>query len=1232
MVYRGGNASAEISHTTFYDNLAGRGGAIYGWAYSYVYDGGAAPILSPTIVHTTFTRNSTPTGSGGALFFTVTSSDGGTGVQPPAPVSAPALTASILWGNTAHSSNPNYQQFYTASGVSRPWSHNIEQPVSGTSGNPLLAPLQDNGGPTPTVLPGTGSPAIDSLACLSGVTDDQHGTARPQGAWCDKGAVEISAQASAPLSLAAATRNGAADLTWQPPHSQGLSAVTGYTVTATLNGAPAGSCSATAPATACTISGLVNGTAYQFTVVAANGAGAGIASPAITATPQFRATDPCTSTTVLHAAPAAVGLADGSSWANAATLQGALALAHANTDPGQCQEIRIQQGVYKPTDTVDRSISFAINRPLRLLGGYTGNPAAPDERVLLASNTVLSGDIDGNDLGAAANGGITAVARFTSSGAEDAGNQLKGGNSQHVITIGGVPGQDATGGPYTFDDSLGSYTLIEGVTITGGLATGGNPPEANNGGGLHCNARGAGAVCSPALRHVAFIGNVARTGGALYNGGYLPLGGGWVGGTSSPDIRWATFSGNSATRNGGAIYNVGYFGTSSPTIRHATFSGNVASDSGGAIANRGNTSYGPNANPATASPDIAFTTFSGNQAIRGGAMHSEKGDAGTSTPRIAASIVWGNTGQQQINSGTGTSATVEGSIVQGGFVGGTDILSADPQIGLLQDNGGATPTMLPAPGGPAIDAVACGAEALDQRGVARPQGSGATPCDIGAVEYRYSGGAPVAQYPLTITTAGSVGADGLVNGQALPFTTQYEAGTTVTLTVTPNAGSQFVGWAASCSGTGDCTLVMDQPHVASANFGLVSFPITINVTHPAGGSVAGCAASAAQGSTYTCTPTANTGHSVSFTGCDSASGGTCTIGNVQGPVAIGVTFTPDAHQISGTITGLRGGAQVTLTNHSAGTQTLGNGAFSFATAYGASYAITATAPAGHTCTVNDGSGTVAGDVTGVQVACAVATYAITGAAQPAIGGGMTCPAAPIAHGGSAQCTATAQPGWRFKAFDAASGCTTVSGAACGIAPVQAAHTVTAQFEPHFEGATQPASGTGGTGSATFTGGGPTCRFDTSATGFVPAPAQLPAGQTLPQGMFGFKLIGCDASTVTLRVTWPQPIGGYVKHGKAAGTDTDDSYFAPANLHISGHTATFTVQDGQLGDDDWTVNGEIVDPTGPLAAPTGAGGAHAIPTLSAWGALLLSLLLGLAGWRGFQAKLTSSARQSIASSY
>jgi hypothetical protein len=63
-----------------------------------------------------------------------------------------------------------------------------------------------------------------------------------------------------------------------------------------------------------------------------------------------------------------------------------------------------------------------------------------------------------------------------------------------------------------------------------------------------------------------------------------------------------------------------------------------------------------------------------------------------------------------------------------------------------------------------------------------------------------------------------------------------------------------------------------------------------------------------------------------------------------------------------------------------------------------------------------------------------------------------------------------------------------------------------------------------------------------------------------------------------------------------------------------------------------VNGEIVDPTGPLAAPTGAGGAHAIPTLSAWGALLLSLLLGLAGWRGFQAKLTSSARQSIASSY
>jgi hypothetical protein len=57
--------------------------------------------------------------------------------------------------------------------------------------DPLLGPLADNGGFTLTHLPQPGSPAIDAGECLAEVPSDQRGVARPQGAACDIGAVEV---------------------------------------------------------------------------------------------------------------------------------------------------------------------------------------------------------------------------------------------------------------------------------------------------------------------------------------------------------------------------------------------------------------------------------------------------------------------------------------------------------------------------------------------------------------------------------------------------------------------------------------------------------------------------------------------------------------------------------------------------------------------------------------------------------------------------------------------------------------------------------------------------------------------------------------------------------------------------------------------------------------------------------------------------------------------------------
>jgi len=71
----------------------------------------------------------------------------------------------------------------------------VTDPTS-TSGDPMLGPLADNGGPTMTHALLPGSPAIDAGDCNGGeITEDQRGEPRPQGAACDVGAFESEAVA-----------------------------------------------------------------------------------------------------------------------------------------------------------------------------------------------------------------------------------------------------------------------------------------------------------------------------------------------------------------------------------------------------------------------------------------------------------------------------------------------------------------------------------------------------------------------------------------------------------------------------------------------------------------------------------------------------------------------------------------------------------------------------------------------------------------------------------------------------------------------------------------------------------------------------------------------------------------------------------------------------------------------------------------------------------------------------
>jgi len=168
-------------------------------------DGGAISNGNSLIItNSTITGNSAGS-DGGAIsngsMITVTNctisgnssnSDGG-GISTAATAN---LRNTIIAQNSASSGGPDVRSSMPVTSQG----YNLIGNSSGGSGfigtdllnvNPLLGPLQDNGGPTFTQALLTGSPAIDAVPAGScAVTTDQRGITRPQGSACDIGAFE----------------------------------------------------------------------------------------------------------------------------------------------------------------------------------------------------------------------------------------------------------------------------------------------------------------------------------------------------------------------------------------------------------------------------------------------------------------------------------------------------------------------------------------------------------------------------------------------------------------------------------------------------------------------------------------------------------------------------------------------------------------------------------------------------------------------------------------------------------------------------------------------------------------------------------------------------------------------------------------------------------------------------------------------------------------------------------
>lgn len=190
----------DLINSTFFGNgaAAGYGGGnecFQGIGYGGAASGGAIFIFGSTtrIALSTFS-GSTVNGGAGFGGGTTGSANGGAlyGANPVG--SNPALTLSnSIFANSTGSADV-YLSNVNVTGALNLIRSNVSVPpqVISQTGDPLLGPLGDHGGPTQTLALLSGSPAIDAGDCAGGtISVDQRGRPRPVGTACDLGAYEF---------------------------------------------------------------------------------------------------------------------------------------------------------------------------------------------------------------------------------------------------------------------------------------------------------------------------------------------------------------------------------------------------------------------------------------------------------------------------------------------------------------------------------------------------------------------------------------------------------------------------------------------------------------------------------------------------------------------------------------------------------------------------------------------------------------------------------------------------------------------------------------------------------------------------------------------------------------------------------------------------------------------------------------------------------------------------------
>jgi fibronectin type 3 domain-containing protein len=232
-----------------------------------------------------------------------------------------------------------------------------------------------------------------------------------------------------------------------------------------------------------------------------------------------------------------------------------------------------------------------------------------------------------------------------------------------------------------------------------------------------------------------FTGNIAQEGASIFNQNTTIItqttfannkatiygGGGVLNGFGTTTVSSSTFVGNTGP-GGGAIDN-----DTTMIVRNSTFYNNSdGGNGGGAVNNFGNITF-------------IQSTLSGNKASTGANIHNFSYGSVTATVTLSMTIVDNGIGSSNCSS-NGPPIIDNGYNLDSGSSCGLSsakhsLSNTAPQLDALAPNGGPTQTMALAWSSRAFNAIPTSVSgcsgSTDQRGIARPQGSG---CDIGAFE------------------------------------------------------------------------------------------------------------------------------------------------------------------------------------------------------------------------------------------------------------------------------------------------------------------------------------------------------------------------------------------------------------------------------------------------------------------------------------------------------------------